>query len=221
MKVYLLSIDNRRFFFYADASEAAREEEDLSEPSVPTSTGLWVWLLDRYHKFQSAWEHSDSRIARWTRRSWDWLHTWSHPDESMLVRLRSARRIDLHHPASRPAVEVRAPLGRLSESSMVAPSPLAKHQRSDRAVHDCVRDPARSECDRLLVPVSGDPPCVDRLGDSPGAGRPDPDRPASAAIARSTNRARRCRARPSTLHSMERPPSWTSMWPGPSPSLRS
>jgi hypothetical protein len=108
VKVYLLSIDNRRFFFYADTSEAASEDDDPLAPSVPPDTGFWGRLQDRYHKFKSAWEHSDSGIARWTRRTWDWLHTWSHPDESMLVRMWSAERIDLHHPASRPADQVRA-----------------------------------------------------------------------------------------------------------------
>ena len=106
MKVYLLSIDNRRFFFYADAA-AAREEDDRAEPSAPP-TGVWGRLQERYHKIKSTGERSDSWIVQWTRRSWDWLHSWSHPDESMLVRLRSTRRIDLHHPAARPADEVRA-----------------------------------------------------------------------------------------------------------------
>jgi hypothetical protein len=41
------------------------------------------------------------------RRSWDWLHSWAHPDEAMLVRLWSARTIDLHYPAARPVDEVR------------------------------------------------------------------------------------------------------------------
>jgi Mitochondrial K+-H+ exchange-related len=108
VKVYLLTIDNRRFFFYADASEAAREDEGIAEPSVPPAAGFWGRLQDRYHQFKSTWEHSDSRIAQWTRRSWVWLHSWSHPDESMLVRLRSARRIDLHHPTSHSATKVRA-----------------------------------------------------------------------------------------------------------------
>ena len=108
MKVYLLSIDNRRFFFYADASESSPKKATLPSQPVPPAGGLWGRLQDRYHKIKSAWDHSDSRITRGTRRAWDWLHSWSHPDESMLVRLRSARRIDLHHPASRTADEVRA-----------------------------------------------------------------------------------------------------------------
>jgi hypothetical protein len=108
VKIYLLSIDKRRCFFYADESEASLDEGDGLGPSGPPPAGLRGWLLERYHKIKSAWEHSESRVARWTRQTWDWLHSWAHPDESMLVRLRSTRRIDLHHPASRPGDEVRA-----------------------------------------------------------------------------------------------------------------
>src|SRR5262249_40718301 len=92
----------------ADESEAEREEGDGSGAASPVSSGLWDWLQDRYERLKSAWEHSEARIAVWTRRTWVWLHSWAHPDESMLVRLRSARRIELHHPASRTDAEVRA-----------------------------------------------------------------------------------------------------------------
>src|SRR5436309_3346175 len=84
VKIYLLSIDNRRFFFYADESEAAREQADGSGSSGPTPSGLRGWVLDRFHQLKSVLEHSESSVARWTRQSWDWLHSWSHPDESML-----------------------------------------------------------------------------------------------------------------------------------------
>ena len=46
----------------------------------------------RWHRFQRAWHESDAGVARWARRSWDWLHSMTHPDETMLVRLRSTRR---------------------------------------------------------------------------------------------------------------------------------
>jgi hypothetical protein len=42
----------------------------------------------------------------WVRRVWDWLHTLIRPDEPMLARLRSARRIKLHHPAARSEAHV-------------------------------------------------------------------------------------------------------------------
>ncbi len=40
------------------------------------------------------------------KRLWNWLHSWTHPDEAMLARLWSARRVDLHYPATRPGNEV-------------------------------------------------------------------------------------------------------------------
>ncbi len=40
------------------------------------------------------------------RRCWDWLHSMTRPDESMLVRLRSTRRVDLEHPASHAEADV-------------------------------------------------------------------------------------------------------------------
>jgi hypothetical protein len=108
VKVYLLSIDDRRFFFYADESETP---DDLAEPagsSGSASAGWWFRLHDRYQSLLSAWERSESGVSFWTRRAWKWLHSWAHPDEAMLVRLRSARSIKLHHPASRAGTEVRA-----------------------------------------------------------------------------------------------------------------
>jgi hypothetical protein len=108
VKIYLLSIDNRRFFFYADESESSRDQGDDAEASGPPPSGLSGWLHDRFQKLKSAWEHSEAGAAVWTRQAWNWLHSWAHPDESMLARLRSARRIELHYPASRPGNEVRA-----------------------------------------------------------------------------------------------------------------
>ena len=40
------------------------------------------------------------------RQAWNWLHSLTHPDEGMLVRVRSSRRIDLYHPASRDSAGV-------------------------------------------------------------------------------------------------------------------
>ncbi len=44
----------------------------------------------------------------WMRRAWDWLHSLTRPDETMLARLRSARRIELFHPATRRGSDVSA-----------------------------------------------------------------------------------------------------------------
>jgi hypothetical protein len=103
VKIYLLSIDGRRCFFYAVESEPP----DAEVGAGPGHSGWHARLLEGWGRLRSAWEHSQAKAARWTRRAWEWLHSWSHPDEVMLVRLRSARRIELHHPASRDPDEVR------------------------------------------------------------------------------------------------------------------
>jgi hypothetical protein len=108
VKIYLLAIDRRRFFFFADASDDSRGAVDDPRCSSSSAPGLLGRLHDRFQKLKAAWEHSDALAARGTRGAWIWLHSWAHPDESMLVRLRSAARIDVYHPASRPDHEVRA-----------------------------------------------------------------------------------------------------------------
>ena len=106
MKIYLLLIDHERFFFYSDESESSHDEGDGDGPSAGARPGVRGWLHDRYLRFKSAWQQSDSGALFWMRRSWDWLHSLAHPDEAMLARLRSARRIDLHHPAAQPGATV-------------------------------------------------------------------------------------------------------------------
>jgi len=108
VKIYLLLIDKERFFFYSDESESSHDEGEGDDSSSPARPGLRGWVHDRYSKFKSAWQHADSGAMLWMRRAWDWLQSWAHPDEAMLARLWSTRRIDLHHPAARPGDEVRA-----------------------------------------------------------------------------------------------------------------
>ena len=105
----MLLIDDERFFFFADESELAHEAgEDDGSPAPPPQSGIRKWLHDRLAKFRSAWQDAGSGALYWMRRVWDWLHTLVRPDEAMLARLRSVRRINLHHPAARSEVDVRA-----------------------------------------------------------------------------------------------------------------
>jgi hypothetical protein len=104
LKVYLLLVKDERFFFYSDESEL---DESRVENAAPPS-GWRGWLEGRWHGFQRAWHDADAGVALWARRTWDWLHSLVHPDELMLARLRGTQRIDLHHPASRPADAVAA-----------------------------------------------------------------------------------------------------------------
>jgi hypothetical protein len=108
VKIYLLLIDHSRFFFYSDESEASDDKDHSDDSSGPRRSGVRGWVLAKYDRFRSAWEHADSGALHWMRLSWDWLHSWTHPDEAMLARLWSARTVGLYHPASRRDDEVRA-----------------------------------------------------------------------------------------------------------------
>jgi hypothetical protein len=137
VKIYLLSIDRRRFFFYADESEPPDDRPEGGAPAGERPTGLRGWFSDRWHRIQSVWDHSEARAVLWTRRAWDWMHSWVHPDESMLSRLRSARRIELHHSSARDPGQVRKLWGEylnhrwwrhilwMSANGLVAPPALA------------------------------------------------------------------------------------------------
>jgi hypothetical protein len=108
VKIYLLLIDDERFFFYSDESEATLELQDGTDSAGKSFTGLAGWLDSRLNKLKMAWHDGRSGVTFWLRRCWDWLHSWSHPDEWMLSQLRSAKVIELHHPACRTDDEVLA-----------------------------------------------------------------------------------------------------------------
>jgi hypothetical protein len=108
VKIFLLLIDHERFFFYSDPSDPPSDWGEGPDSTEPSQSGVRGWIHAKIHKFKAAWRQPHSGAMRWMRRSWDWLHSWAHPDEVMLARLRTARTIDLHHPAARPGDEVRA-----------------------------------------------------------------------------------------------------------------
>jgi hypothetical protein len=109
VKIYMLLIDEKRFFFFADASELAHEDGGGSPEPPPSGAGKWIH--SRFEKFKAAWHHAGSGALYWMRRVWDWLHKLVRPDEAMLARLWSVRRIHLHHPAARSEFEVRSHWG--------------------------------------------------------------------------------------------------------------
>jgi hypothetical protein len=102
----MLFIDEKRFFFFADASDLA--DEDHGESLEPPRSGVRNWIHSRFEKFKAAWHHAGSGALYWMHRVWDWLHKLVRPDEAMLARLWSVRRIHLHHPAARSDFEVRS-----------------------------------------------------------------------------------------------------------------
>jgi hypothetical protein len=133
VKVYLLFVNDKEFFFYSDESET---DESETEAAVEPASGWWGWLQDRWHRFQKVWHQSETGLAGWARRNWEWLHSFFHPDESFLARLRATKQVDLHHPASRPSHAIeeswRGYLGRkwrrhlawLSLNAAIAPAAL-------------------------------------------------------------------------------------------------
>jgi len=106
VKIYLLLIDDEQFFFYSDESEATHDLQEGGDPAGKAPAGLAGWLNSKLIKLKTAWHEARSGVTFWLRRCWDWLHSWSHPDEWMLSQLRSAQVIELHHPASRTGDEV-------------------------------------------------------------------------------------------------------------------
>jgi Mitochondrial K+-H+ exchange-related len=104
VKIYMLLIDDKRFFFFADESELALED-DNGLPGPPPS-GIRNWIQNRFEKFKAAWQHAGSGALYWMRQVWDWLHKLVRPDEAMLARLWSASRIKLHYPSARSEVDV-------------------------------------------------------------------------------------------------------------------
>jgi hypothetical protein len=101
VKVYLLLVNEEEYFFYSDDSEV---DESRENDPVPHS-GILGRLKERWSRMQKSFREAEAGVARWVRQSWDWLHSRVRPDEAMLARLRSTRRIELHHPASRPKEE--------------------------------------------------------------------------------------------------------------------
>jgi hypothetical protein len=134
VKVYLLLVNNEQFIFYSDESEP---DESPEEAQAQPRAGIRGWLEERWHRFQMAFHQSEAGAARSARRTWEWLHSLTHPEESMLVRFRSTRRICLHHPASRSKEAVEkiwrdylASRGRrhlicLTYNALIAPAALA------------------------------------------------------------------------------------------------
>ncbi len=108
VKIYLLMIDHEQFFFYSDELEATQEVQDGSGSAGKVPVGWAGWLDTKAAKLKKSWREAESGLTHWLRRCWDWLHSWSHPDEWMLSQLRVAKMIELHYPASRTGDEVLA-----------------------------------------------------------------------------------------------------------------
>jgi len=105
VNVYLLLLDNVQSFFYSDDEQISASEDPTADVD---RAGFVGWLERKWAAFRRSFYEADDGVALRARRAWDWLHSLTRPDEGMLVRLRSSRRIELHYPASRSEDEVRS-----------------------------------------------------------------------------------------------------------------
>ena len=158
MKIYLLLIDHERFFFYSDPSEPPSDWGEDADPSEPPRSGVRGWIHAKFLKFQGGLETPALRrdalgatglglaalpgLIR-TKRCW---RGCGRPERSICT-------IPRPGPATRSAHS-----GTPTLASSGGASGLDVLQRNDRAL--CHRDPvdlARSQPDRLLVRLPGDP----------------------------------------------------------------
>jgi hypothetical protein len=103
VNVYYLSTQDGQRFFYYDSSEIEAEQPGAA---VPKSNGLWAWAERRWETIQKAMDDPDGGVTRWVGRAWNWLHSFSHPDETMLAQFASTNEVVLHYPASLPIKSV-------------------------------------------------------------------------------------------------------------------
>src|SRR5438445_510587 len=110
VKVYLLHVGDgaeaRQRVFYSEPP-ADIGPDDLDAGAVG-ARGFPGWIERWFRRVKHESGRSHSRAARLTRRLWVSLHRRHHPDETLLARLRLARAIHLHHPASMTREEVLA-----------------------------------------------------------------------------------------------------------------
>ncbi|APW63746.1 hypothetical protein [Paludisphaera borealis] len=97
MNVYYLSTQDGQRFFYYDASETAA---DKTGAGASKSAGLWGWAEGKWNTIQKGMDDPNGGVTRRIGRVWNWLHSFSHPDETMLVQFGSANEVVLHYPAT-------------------------------------------------------------------------------------------------------------------------
>jgi hypothetical protein len=100
MKVSLAVTDDGRRLFSAEAPE--------SHDDPVTHHGLRGWVERKAKALKTKWNHADRGVTGKVRHAWEWLNKRVPADEPMLVRLRTAPSIEIHHPSSISSDEARA-----------------------------------------------------------------------------------------------------------------
>lgn len=98
MTIYLIWLDDKQCLFCAD--EATLHEGEPEPPPDAKPGGVRGFFSDRLKRWKTRWSDDRTGVLSWMRRGWDWLHSWTRPDEPMLARLWSSPRLLIRHPAS-------------------------------------------------------------------------------------------------------------------------
>ena len=101
LKVFLLIVEPAQRLFYSEVAALPNDSEPAGSP------GLRGRLEALLHRMSTGWQEQQGAAVRLSRQVWAWLHRRTHPDETLYARLRTARAIDLNHPAAMetPAVD--------------------------------------------------------------------------------------------------------------------
>lgn len=104
LKVFVLNTGANasavRRVFYSESLEGEGERAPVRY------RGLRGWAEAKLGRLKERWQHSQGGAARLTRGAWDWLQRRTHPDETLLARLRGAESIEVLHPPSMSGDEV-------------------------------------------------------------------------------------------------------------------
>jgi len=101
VNILYLKPEHGRPFFYADPAE-------VRVTAAERPAGVLGWLGRKWEAIEARWKESEGTVARWSRRLWDYLHTWCKPDEPLLTKLATADAIVVRYPASIPEKKARA-----------------------------------------------------------------------------------------------------------------
>lgn len=107
MKIYLLRVTDERNVFYAEAFKKNADELREAQLEAQTGAGLRGWLTRKYADLQNALATSESGVGLRMRRTWEWLHRRTSPDETLMRSLRTAHEIELYHPTTVSAGEAK------------------------------------------------------------------------------------------------------------------
>ena len=93
LNVYLITLDSQRCLFYSEAPP----DQPLAPPA---EKGIKGWAERQLWRFKTAVADSEGAPFRATRSVWNWLQSRTHPDETLLTRLRHAEIVTVNHPAT-------------------------------------------------------------------------------------------------------------------------